>query len=240
MSLIEHYEKRAPAIPAAKEIAAIGTHQKVAELVDRFVPDLQGKTVLDVPCGQLAFSYLLAQAKAKVIAGDIQTPEAIPSEIGYRTMDANQPLPIADSSIDVIICIEGVEHLDNFGIFFASIERCLKPGGYAFISTPNIDSIGSRIKVLLDGCNRFFEFNKNSSTWKESGHTLPIDAIFIKNIAHRYGLEWMASESNSSFKKNILTRALKPYLCRKVPAWVGETLYYGKTACHVFRKPATP
>lgn len=58
-------------------------------------------------------------------------------------------LPFADSSIDIVICTEVLEHLRIGSPLVAEFNRVLKPGGYAVISVPNICSLKSRINIVF-------------------------------------------------------------------------------------------
>ncbi len=59
----------------------------------------------------------------------------------YVVADA-AALGVADDSVDVVVSFETIEHLqpDKIGPFLQELKRVLKPGGTAFISTPNGDA----------------------------------------------------------------------------------------------------
>lgn len=63
--------------------------------------------------------------------------------------DLNGPLPTASSYFDVVIASQVIEHLWNTDGFLKEIYRCLKPTGYAIISTPNLASWHNRLYLLL-------------------------------------------------------------------------------------------
>jgi SAM-dependent methyltransferase len=52
-------------------------------------------------------------------------------------------MPFADNSLDLIVCCDLIEHLDNKekNLFFKECRRTLKAGGIFFMSTPNADYI---------------------------------------------------------------------------------------------------
>ncbi len=58
------------------------------------------------------------------------------------------PLPYKKNYFDFVISSEVVEHIKNIDLYLAEICRVLKPKGYFLISTPNICSLSSRIRVL--------------------------------------------------------------------------------------------
>lgn len=59
-----------------------------------------------------------------------------------------KPLPMPDSSVDVITCFHSLEHWHNSPKpLFREINRVLKPGGHLIIATPN--AVNLRKRLLL-------------------------------------------------------------------------------------------
>jgi SAM-dependent methyltransferase len=60
-------------------------------------------------------------------------------------------IPLPTDSVDGVIFTEVLEHLSPYCIPWTmhEINRTLKVGGYLFLSTPNVVSIGKRVKVIL-------------------------------------------------------------------------------------------
>lgn len=56
---------------------------------------------------------------------------------GCLQVDANNPLPFADASFDLVWCSEVIEHLKSPPRFLQEVRRILKPGGSAILTTPN-------------------------------------------------------------------------------------------------------
>lgn len=50
--------------------------------------------------------------------------------------DLNEHIPMDDASVNVIICIQVLEHLSNPHQALREMARVLKPGGHVFITTP--------------------------------------------------------------------------------------------------------
>lgn len=71
--------------------------------------------------------------------------------------DLNERLPIDSSCFDVIISNQVIEHLLNCDTFIEEIQRILKPGGYAVISTENMSS-WHNIFALVLGYRPFSQF----------------------------------------------------------------------------------
>ncbi len=106
----------------------------------------KGKSVLDVACGTGYGACLLSHIASRVIGADIslaslsfarrQYPRA---NLQYVCLDA-QKFPFRESSFDVIISLETVEHLAEPKVFLEECVRVLRPGGVLVLSTPNRDS----------------------------------------------------------------------------------------------------
>lgn len=52
-------------------------------------------------------------------------------------VDANQRLPFADGSFDLVWCSEVIEHLQDPAFSLAELRRVTKPGGLLVLTTPN-------------------------------------------------------------------------------------------------------
>lgn len=46
-------------------------------------------------------------------------------------------LPFPDNSFDTVLCLEVIEHLDDYHQFLTEARRVLSPGGVLIVSTPN-------------------------------------------------------------------------------------------------------
>jgi len=56
-----------------------------------------------------------------------------------------EQLPFSDESMDVVACLQVLEHLQHPHKAIAEIHRVLKRGGHACIATPNLDCLSRRI-----------------------------------------------------------------------------------------------
>lgn len=103
----------------------------------------RGKDVLDIACGEgYGSASLLAAGAKSVIAVDID-PETVKYakakyKIDARVGDASS-IPIANSSVDVVVSFETIEHITEPQVFISEVARVLRPGGCLIISTPNLD-----------------------------------------------------------------------------------------------------
>ena len=128
--------------------AHLEIHEKVAELLG----DLpRGLRVLDVPSGPGALSARLRDLGFDVEAGDLFPESFLAEGITCQGVDLNGPLPMADATYDVVVCVEGIEHLESHFGLVRELRRVLKPGGRLVITTPNITSVNSRLRFFLTG-----------------------------------------------------------------------------------------
>ena len=106
-------------------------------------------TVLDVGCGRgeimvddpVPFRRQVVNLRGRagrVIGIDVDpVGETNPGLHEFHQITPDGPWPIDDGSIDVAVCDNVVEHVEDPPALFARMRRALKPGGVACIRTPN-------------------------------------------------------------------------------------------------------
>jgi SAM-dependent methyltransferase len=113
---------------------------------DRLVP-LRGGRLLDVGCGNGAYTIELARLFQDIDAIDIEPgrlgelvshlagrPPAGHVEVQLMSAEA---LEFPDDSFDAITAIEVLEHVADLSKAAHELARVLKPGGYLYVSVPN-------------------------------------------------------------------------------------------------------
>jgi len=120
--------------------------QTVAEL------NLQG-SVLDFGAGMGSLTKQLLDSRrfASVSAADLMQQPSGLNQVQWITGDLNNPLSVSDSSFDVVIAAEVIEHLENPRAMARELFRILRAGGAAIISTPNNESWRALISLVLRG-----------------------------------------------------------------------------------------
>ena len=130
-----------------RENASRHTHAVVADLL------LEGdriQRVLDIPCGQGAFTQRLKDHGLNVCAADC-TNDIRVDGASFTVCNMNLFLPFGSQSFDAIACIDGIAHTERPFDFIRECARVLTHRGQLVISTPNISSLRSRWRWLWTG-----------------------------------------------------------------------------------------
>jgi ubiquinone/menaquinone biosynthesis C-methylase UbiE len=125
------------------------------------IPAVTGKRVLDYGCGTGYGTSLISEYCNKAIGVDIST-EAIQyaqshfsaSNLQFMQIEPVEAalLPFPNSSFDVVLSFQVIEHLRDVPAYLQEIERVLAPEGQVFIATP-------------DRSSRLFSFQKPWNIW---------------------------------------------------------------------------
>lgn len=216
--------------------AAPSTHSRMLGFMQEHLRNLAGLSVCDVPCGAGAFSAKLAEFGMQVTALDLEAVEPFRFDAGKRILaDANVSLPFGDEQFDVLVSIEGIEHLENPSYFLRECARVVKDDGWIFLSTPNVDSFRSRKYAFFKGYHRFF--GPLTDAGKDSCHLLPIDMVFFRGAAKKANLKIVDVTVNRVSGKTFLKELLRPMLVSKLPENMrGETPFYGDVVIYALRK----
>jgi SAM-dependent methyltransferase len=122
---------------------------------------VSGKRVLDYGCGTGYGTALISNNCLQITGIDV-SPEAIAHaqshynapNLSYLQVKPAEdaPLPFPDSSFDVVLSFQVIEHVQDVSVYLREIERVLAPGGYIIIATP-------------DRSSRLFSFQKPWNMW---------------------------------------------------------------------------
>ena len=130
-------------------------------------------SALDVSCrnGEVARELLRRGFAVRGTNFDRGLPplDGIPVD---EDVDLTRGLPYPDSSFDLVVMTEVLEHLDNHRAAIGELARVLRPGGHLVITTPNIMRLDSRLGFLLSGMH------------KVKRRLIPLDTPLAE--AHRY------------------------------------------------------
>src|ERR1700723_4547627 len=117
------------------------------ELVSEYIDGIVGLHILEVACGRGGFVRELARGGARVTGCDFSSAALRATSAKLAASDSQssasliqgdaQNLPFADSSFDLVISCETIEHLPDVESAIRGMHRVTRPGGKLFLTTPN-------------------------------------------------------------------------------------------------------
>ncbi len=100
-----------------------------------------GQDVLEAGSGEGYGANMLADVAASVVCVDYDATAVAHTRVRYPRLVIHQgnliDLPMADSSVDVVVNFQVIEHLWDQPQFVRECARVLRPGGVLLMSTPN-------------------------------------------------------------------------------------------------------
>jgi SAM-dependent methyltransferase len=98
--------------------------------------------VLDIGCGEGYFAAALLRAGAEVVAVDVaaeplRRARSSHPALDLRLVEPEAPLPLEDTSFDVVWAGETIEHVADTAQWLSELRRVLRSGGLLLISTPD-------------------------------------------------------------------------------------------------------
>ena len=147
-------------------------HEAIHETVENILQNAERGKILDVPAGEGALALRLKNLGFEVLCCDLYTEifKLAETEIKRGNLDAQ--LPYIDKSFDYIVCVEGLEHIENPANAMREFARLLKNNGTLIISVPNILNIEERLKWLFSGYTSHFK---------------PLSTEVLQDIEHEFG-----------------------------------------------------
>lgn len=211
-------------------ICVDGLHELVEEIARTYLKP--GQSLLDVGCGRGAFALRMADAGYWVDACDVLDHCMCKDRVNFFCVAAEQAN--YEQQYDAVFLLELIEHTEAPFAIIRRYAEVLKPGGYIFITTPNIESAISRSWFALSG--RHWYFDDNNVT--RDGHINPIHDFQLAYIFAELGLRRIEQKAvhesrNLSFGAHwLLHRVLQTYQWLKGVQWNS-----GPCTVYVVQKP---
>jgi 2-polyprenyl-6-hydroxyphenyl methylase/3-demethylubiquinone-9 3-methyltransferase len=150
------YERRAaewwdPRSPAFRSLHAVNEF-RVELLREWLGPRLERVTIVDFGCGGGLLAEPLVRAGARVIGIDLSRASLrVASEhVGARFVCADLlRAPLADSTADVVLLADVLEHVAGVGSVLREVSRLLRPGGACYVNTINRTARAKWLAVRL-------------------------------------------------------------------------------------------
>ncbi|MGI9177143.1 MAG: bifunctional 2-polyprenyl-6-hydroxyphenol methylase/3-demethylubiquinol 3-O-methyltransferase UbiG [Pirellulales bacterium] len=121
------------------------------------IADWAGMTVLDVGCGGGFMAEVLARKGATVVGLDPSAPaveaarqhaRAEGLSIDYR-LGVGENVPMESRTVDCVVCVDVLEHVESVDRVLDEICRVLKPGGMFLFDTINRTPLATFVIVKL-------------------------------------------------------------------------------------------
>ena len=130
--------------------------------------DLKNKTVIDIPCGDGRMSAVFKELGATVESYDLNSRNNDYIDHEHIFADMNERLPIDSNHADIILCQEGIEHLQDQFFIFSEFNRILKKGGILILTTPSISNLRSKLAYLFMETENFkrLPYNEIDALWR--------------------------------------------------------------------------
>lgn len=161
-----------------------------------FVPRGEGKKVLDIGCRDDYWSSRLRAQGYTVQGLDIESPD--PAVIIHNV---DTGLPFGNQTFDLVWCTEVIEHLYHPDLLIKEIERILKPGGLAVLTTPNSNWWFYKVVKLWGWAPKQLQNPDHKQFWTEQS---------IRSTAPMYRLLGYFPYALVFFKLNKLIGFLSP------------------------------
>lgn len=206
-------------------IAPPGLHEIALNLVRRYVAP--GRLVADLCAGQGAFSLRLVEAGYQVVPVDVDIQWFKVPTLSVVQADLNKSFAdiLGHRRFDCVVCLEGIEHLENPWDFLRQCRTLLRAGGILLLSSPNVECLLSRLIFLFRGS--FLTFDR---TMECPNHISPILSWLLNYNLKQSGFVtrevtftppgWAA---NHSWKIWILSYASRIVFPLVGDRWKGET-----------------
>jgi 2-polyprenyl-3-methyl-5-hydroxy-6-metoxy-1,4-benzoquinol methylase len=165
-------------------------HERAVERLSAHVP--APAKVVDVGCGEGAFSLRLVDSGYDVVGLDMIDADEHPARDEFTYVEVNLLDEAARAAFlddhreryDVVVLLEVIEHVRDPWQVLGFCRELLRPGGTLLLSTPNITSFFSRFRFLTSG--RLHQFEPGDLSY---GHINPMSAMMVATVLSETGFE---------------------------------------------------
>jgi len=139
--------------------------------------------VLDLGCAQGILSYFLRQRGGTWISADLdsvnlKTSQALLEKNLIQVTEGS--LPFRDLSLDMVVSLDYLEHLDDDRACLSEIHRVLKKGGRLLLATPRtgFPFLLNRLRPLLGMRIEFYGHKREGYTLRNLKHMLEETGLY--------------------------------------------------------------
>ena len=174
-------------------------HEAIHETAAKILQTTERGKVLDVPAGEGALALRLKNLGFEVFCCDLYTEFFKLPGTEIKPGNLDERLPYDDKTFDYVVCVEGLEHIENPANAFREFARILKRNGTLVVSVPNIMNIEERLKWLFNGYTSHFKplsgaelddiETKHGAMAKMALHVNPIGYSEVRYLLEKSGFE---------------------------------------------------
>ena len=187
------------------------------EIIKNLIFSEHPNIVLDVGCGSGYLAFLLKQENPRILVHgfdvSLEALKLATSLDKKYKLDINyENIPENESSYDIVVCSEVLEHLFNVGHCLMEINRVLKHQGKLVVTVPNfsfwrfrIDSLMGRIPYVVSDERHIQTFNKELLTKRLNKAGFDV----LRLIGSRFRLKFLLGISVSFFSETLMVLASK-------------------------------
>jgi SAM-dependent methyltransferase len=161
-----------------EEKTGVDIHEEAFNVLSRFLSP--HTDVLDLGCGDGAFSQRLVDGGNRVLSCDVDISQKKSNSVGIK-LDLNKTYKHW-GKWDCVVAIELIEHLENPWKFMRELP--LKKDGLVLLTTPNVSRYTSRLRFFMRGT--LLGFEKEDLSY---GHITPITSFHLENIFEKTGYD---------------------------------------------------
>jgi SAM-dependent methyltransferase len=176
---------------------------------ERLAPHCTDRDVLEAGCGEGYGADLIATVARRVIALDYDDAVVAHVRARYPRVQAVQgnlaELPLPDSSVDVVVNFQVIEHLWDQAGFIAECARVLRPTGLELMSTPNRITFSPGRDIPINPFHTR-ELSAGELTGLLTGGGFTVDAVY--GVFHGPVLRAMDARHGGSIIAAQIERAL--------------------------------
>ena len=142
----------------------------------------EGNKLLNLGGGTGQVSNIFREIGFDVYNVDIEENNENEKNIRFD-LNSMEKLPVKENCFDIVVCSEIIEHIENPWKLFMDSKKVLKKDGILIVTTPNVQSLFSRIKFFFNGYLHWF------TPECFSYHLNPVFIWEINLIAKKYNFE---------------------------------------------------
>jgi ubiquinone/menaquinone biosynthesis C-methylase UbiE len=167
-----------------------------------------GAGILEIGCGEGYGAARLATKAGTVTATDVAPDTVAHATLKYRRsnlaflVSGATHLPFADRSFDVVCSLQVIEHFTQTDEHLGEVARVLKPGGWYYVTTPNIDKMG---EAERDNPYHFRDFAAADlkRTLEEHFAEVTLEGMFYVEDSPRYRAMRKAEEKEVRLRPKV-------------------------------------